>query len=52
MVPITTRIARHHNTCCCGNIRVNNAPYCTQQEATATKRIDILLDTILNDRKT
>lgn len=46
------RTARHHNHCHCGLLRVNNSPYCTAQEATATKRVDILLDVILNDRKT
>ena len=45
------RTARHHNTCHCGLLRVNNAPYCTAQEATATRRVDILLDVLLQEHQ-
>lgn len=45
------RTARHHQDCHCGVIRVNNSPYCTAQEATATRRVDILLDALINTER-
>lgn len=45
------RLSRHHQDCHCGNLRINNAPYCTAQEATATRRVDILLDVLLQEHQ-
>lgn len=44
------RASRHHQDCHCGNIRVNNAPYCTAREATATRHVDILIDVLMQER--